>query len=105
MRILFDQGTPGPLRDHLSDHAIDTASERGWSELSNGDLLDHAEREGYQLLVTTDQNIRHQQNLGHRAIAIVVLLSNRWPRIEHRVDDIRKVVEEILPGELREVAL
>ena len=46
VKILFDQGTPRPLRDHLPEHAVDTAAEKGWSELGNGELLDHAEREG-----------------------------------------------------------
>ena len=56
MRILFDQGTPVPLRRHLIRHVVDTAFERGWSALHNGELLDVAEQEGYNLLITTDQN-------------------------------------------------
>ena len=63
MRILFDQRTPVPLLQHHADHLIDTVYERGWSNLSNGDLLDSAEGDGYQLLITTDQNLRYQQNL------------------------------------------
>ena len=55
MRVLFDQGTPVPLRDYLSQHTVDTAFECGWSEMENGELLDTAEREGYQLLITTDR--------------------------------------------------
>ncbi len=66
MRVLFDQGTPVPLRDHLSQHSVDTAFERGWSEIDNGELLDAAEREGYDLLFTTDRNLKHQQNVGNR---------------------------------------
>ena len=58
MRILFDQGTPVPLRQHLTHHVVDTAFERGWSALHNGELLDVAEQEGYDLLITTDQNLR-----------------------------------------------
>jgi len=50
MKILFEQGTPVPLRSHLAGHLIDTAYERGWANLLNGDLLDAAERDGYQLL-------------------------------------------------------
>ena len=55
MKILFDQGTPAPLRRHLAGHSVDTAYERGWSDLPNGDLLDSAELDGYELLITTDQ--------------------------------------------------
>ena len=58
MRILFDQGTPAPLRDHLPEHSVDTAFERGWSNLRNGALLDRAEADGYQILITTDQSLR-----------------------------------------------
>jgi hypothetical protein len=75
MRILFDQGTPVPLRQYLTEHVVTTAYEEGWSNLSNGDLLKSAEDKGYQILVTTDRNLRYQQNLSDRQIAIVVLLS------------------------------
>ncbi len=105
MRILFDHGTPRPLRDYLPEHDIDTAAEKGWSELSNGELLDDAEREAYQLLITTDQNMRHQQDLGRRQMAIVVLCSNRWPRIQLRIEDIRTALINIHPGELKEVQI
>ena len=74
MRILFDQGTPIPLRRHLTGHVVDTAFERGWSNLKNGELLDAAERDGYGLLITTDQNLKHQQHLGGRQLAIIVPL-------------------------------
>ena len=56
MKILFDQGTPVPLRRHLHPHTVDTAAELGWSGLQNGDLLSSAEGKGYDLIVTTDQN-------------------------------------------------
>ncbi len=105
MRILFDHGTPRPLRDHLPEHRVDTAAEKGWSQLGNGELLDHAERDEYDLLITTDQNMQYQQNVDARRLAIVVLRSNRWPRIRQRIEAIRKVVEEIRSGELREVRI
>jgi hypothetical protein len=105
MKILFDQGTPIPLRRHLPDHVIDSAFEQGWADLKNGDLLNIAEQEGYELLVTTDQNLRHQQNLADRQLAIIVLLSTSWPRIRLRVDQIRTVVAQIKPGEYREVSI
>ena len=75
MKILFDQGTPAPLRRYLPGHTIETAYERGWSQLSNGDLLTQAEQDDYEVLVTTDRNLQYQQNLSSRQIAIVVLLS------------------------------
>jgi hypothetical protein len=63
VRILFDQGTPVPLRNHLPSHEVATAFELHWSTLTNGDLLLQAEAAGFDLLVTTDQNLRYQQNL------------------------------------------
>jgi hypothetical protein len=105
MKILFDQGTPVPLRRHLAGHAVDIAFERGWSNLSNGDLLDAAEYEGYQLLITTDQNLRYQQNLAGRQIAIIVLLSTSWPRIRLRVDGIQAAVDAATSGEYIEISI
>ncbi len=98
MKILFDQGTPAPLRRFLKGHSVDTAFERGWSNLKNGDLLAAAEQDGYQLLITTDQNLRYQQNLAGRSLAILVLFSTSWPRIQLRVEAIQQAVDQITPG-------
>ena len=82
---------------------MDTSAGREWSELSNGDLMDIAETEGYELLITTDQNIRYQQDLAGRRLAVIVLLSTAWPYARSRIEDIRAAIDEIRPGELREV--
>lgn len=105
MKILFDQGTPVPLRRYLPGHSIDTAYEKGWSALTNGDLLKIAEQEGYELLITTDRNLRYQQNLTTRQIAIVVLLSTSWPRIQIHTDRIQALVEAVGSGEYHEVSI
>lgn len=63
MRVLFDQGTPAPLRHGLAGHQVDTAFERGWSRLENGALITAAEAAGFDALVTTDKNLKYQQNL------------------------------------------
>jgi hypothetical protein len=105
LKILFDQGTPVPLRNHLSDHEIDTAFELGWSDLNNGELLDRAEMEGYDLMITTDQNLQYQQHLSSRSIAIVVLLTTSWPRIKMKISDVASAVDAITPGGYREVAI
>ena len=63
MKLLFDQGTRAPLRGNLHEHTVDALAEKGWSDKDNGELLDLAESEGYEVFVTTDQNLRHQQNL------------------------------------------
>jgi predicted nuclease of predicted toxin-antitoxin system len=105
VKILFDQGTPVPLRRALLDHVVDTAYEQGWSALTNGDLLDMAERNGYDLLITTDQNLRYQQNLAGRQIAIVVLLSTSWPRIQQHIDAIHNAIDNSVAGSYQEITI
>jgi hypothetical protein len=105
MRILCDQGTPVPLRRHLTSHVVDTAFERGWATLSNGELLNVAEQEGYTLLITTDQNLRYQQHLIDRQLAIIVLLSTSWPRIQRQIDTIQAAVENIFAGGYQEIVI
>jgi len=74
-----------PLRHSMTHHEIVTACERGWARLTNGDLLDVAETDSFEVLVTTDTNLRYQQNLGSRRIAVVVLSSPSWPRIQRAI--------------------
>lgn len=105
MRILFDQGTPVPLRRYLREHTVDTAYEKGWSQLSNGRLLSAAEQAGYDLLLTTDRNLPYEQNLADRRISIVVLMSTSWPRIRKQTDSIRSIIEAVEPGEYREIEI
>lgn len=105
MRILFDQGTPVPLRDFLSSHQVETAFERGWSTLSNGDLLAAAEQEGFEVFVTTDKNLGGQQTLGGLRITIVVLSSTSWPRIQKAVTAVQQAIDAASPGSFEEVAI
>jgi hypothetical protein len=105
MKILFDQGTPVPLRRQLTGHDVATAYELGWSDLSNGALLNAAEEAGFQVLITTDQNLRYQQNLRERQIAIVVLRSTSWPRIRLHVEEIRRTIDAVNAGGFFEVPI
>ena len=105
MRILFDHGTPAPLRQHLAGHTVDTAAERGWQRLENGELLDQVERHGYEILITTDQNMRYQQNIAGRNFAVVVLMRARWSLVRQWIDQIVETIDDIRPGEFREVAV
>ena len=82
MRVLFDQGTPVPLRDALRGHTVETAYERGWSALKNGELIAVAEQAGFEEIETTDKNLKYQQNLANRNLAIVVLHTTSWPKIQ-----------------------
>ncbi|MDE2999945.1 MAG: hypothetical protein OXU79_12785 [Gemmatimonadota bacterium] len=103
MRILFDNGTPRQLRVRLFGHVVEEARERGWDGLANGDLLDRAEEFGFDVLITTDQSIQYQQNMPDRQVAVVVLMQTAWPRISQRTEAIRVALDEIRPGEVREV--
>jgi hypothetical protein len=105
MKILFDQGTPVPLRRSLTDHTVNTAYELGWSVLTNGDLLAIAEQNGYELMITTDQNLRYQQNLASRQMAIIILLSTSWPQIQLHIEAIRDAVNQSLPGAYQEIVI
>jgi hypothetical protein len=105
MRILFDQGTPGPLRRHLAAHTAETCSNRGWSQLENGDLLRAAEQAGFELFITTDQNLKYQQNLSTRVLAIVVLLSTSWPKIRQRLSEVQQAVNSAGPGSYIEITI
>lgn len=104
MRILFDQGTPAPLRDHLPGHDVQTAYERGWSTLRNGELLAKAEAE-FDLLVTTDRNLGSQQNMKGRKLAILVLPTTNWPRLRTVANAIAGFAATLRPGEIREFPL
>lgn len=98
MRILFDQGTPVPLRQSLTHHEIITAYERGWSEIRNGALLEAADQAGVEVLVATDLNLKYQQNLKTRRIAFVVLSTPSWPRIQGTLDKVVRAVDCATPG-------
>ena len=103
MKILFDQGVPVPLRQELPGLEITTAYRMGWSNLSNGALLKAAEEADVTVFVTTDQNLRYQQDLRERRIAVVVLPTTRWPEIKPHAGKIRDALSQIQPGDYLEL--
>ncbi len=105
MRILLDHSTQAPLRYRLIGHQVETAYERGWAELTNGELLTTVERAGYELMVTTDQRIRYQQNLTGRRLALVVIDTNNWIRIRKWASLVVDAVDRIEPGGYVDVAI
>ena len=100
MRVLFDQGTPVPLREALLGHEVSTAYERGWSTLKNGELFDLAERNDFEVFVTTDSRLRYQQDMRDRRIAVVCLLSTSWPRIRRVTSSVIDAIEAVSSGPL-----
>lgn len=105
MLVLFDQSTPVPLRPCLKGHIVETAWQRGWDKLKNGDLLRAAEQAGFEVLVTPDKNIQHQQNLPKYKIAVVVLGNPQWPALRNHVDRVVAAVNAATPGSYLEVEI
>ena len=105
MLILFDNGTPAPLRYALKGHVVVEAIERGWDRLANGDLIAAAEAEGFDILLTTDKNMRYQQNLTGRKIAFVVIGNQQWPTLRCYVERVVAAVNAATPGSLTEVEI
>jgi hypothetical protein len=106
MLVLFDHGTPRTLARHLiGQHAVTEARARGWERLGNGELLDAAEAAGFDVLVTTDKNLRYQQNLTRRKLAIVVLGKGRWGLIRRHVAAVVTAVNAATPGSHAEVEI
>ena len=103
MLIIFDQATPVPIRPYLEGHTVRTAAQQGWEKLSNGDLLTAAEEAGFDILLTTDKNIRYQQNLAGRKIAIVVLGQQQWPQLEPHIQRVIEAVNAAKPSSYVEV--
>jgi len=105
MLILFDHGTPAPLLSFLKDHSVKKTKDLGWDTLNNGELLSVAEEAHFEIFLTTDKNIRYQQNLAERKIAIVVLGNSRWPILQRYVGRVIAAVSAARPGTYTEVEI
>lgn len=91
------------MRRAFGGHTVDTAFERGWGALQNGARIEIAESSGFDMLVTTDKNLRYQQNLRGRRLAILILWTTSWPEILPHADDVAIVTAGLQPGEYREL--
>jgi hypothetical protein len=103
MLVLFDHGTPRSIARFLVGHTVIQAKARGWDKLSNGKLLQAAEEAEFDVLLTTDKNIRYQQNLKGRRIAIVVLGNSQRPAVHRHMDRVVAAVNSATPGGFAEV--
>jgi hypothetical protein len=105
MRILLDECAPRPLKRELAEYEIRTVVEMGWSGKKNGELLRLMSQESFTILLTTDQNLRYQQNLQQAGVAVVVLVapSNRLSDLLPLLPDARNVLNTIVPGAVIEV--
>ncbi len=107
MRVLFDQATPLPIRAHLGQHVLRSRLEhaQGWNTLKNGEWLMAADEAGFDVLLTTDKNSRHQQNLKARKIAIVVLGVQQWPQLRPHVQRVVEAVDAAVRGSYLEIEI
>lgn len=105
MRILLDECVPRPLKRQFPQYEVQTVTEMGWAGTKNGELLKRMQQESFTILLTTDQNLRYQQNLEAAGVAIVVMvaLSNRLPDLLPLVPRVCEVLTVIQAGEVIEV--
>jgi putative NIF3 family GTP cyclohydrolase 1 type 2 len=97
-RVLLDQNVPLGVRTILPGHEVQRAYHLGCASLSNGELLATAERAGFDLMVTGDKNLAHQQNLAKRSIAIVALGTTHWATIRANPQPVQDAVQAAMPG-------
>jgi hypothetical protein len=99
LRILFDKNVPVGVRRFLPKHEVRTITEMQWpDQLENGELLRMAESSGFDIMITSDQNIRYQQNLTGRKLALIVLGSNIWPIVRKYGAAIAASADVATPG-------
>ncbi len=98
IRILLDQNIPRQVRTILDGYNVKTSLQMGWDTIENGDLLNVAERDGFDVFITADQNLQYQQRLTGRRIALVVLTTNKWEIIRREADRLVACVASIRPG-------
>ena len=102
MKVIFDNSVPRPLRDHLPGHEIATAFAMGWATLENGDLLAAAEAR-FDVLITSDKNLRYQQNLTSLRLALIILPTNFLPDVVKLAPKVRAALAGIQPGSWIEI--
>lgn len=105
MRILFDHDVPWPLRKYLTGHEVTSARLHGWEEKRNGELLQLAEQNHFDLLLTCDCSMRFQQKVTGRKIGVLALTQTNWPLVERHVAEIVQAVEEMAAGSYRELVI
>ena len=104
-RVLLDHCVPKPLRRHLPGFHIRTCFEEGWDALRNGELLSSAEAATFDVFITADQSLGHQQNLHARQIAIIELPTNRLALLPGLVPAIQQVLATATPGSYARIPL
>ncbi len=100
MRILIDECLPRQLKGWLAGrHDALTVQEMGWANIKNGKLLRLAEDAGFDVFVTADKNIYHQQNFTGLRLSTIVIPSNRKRRVQESVPAFLQSLENVQPGQ------
>ncbi|HVZ93897.1 MAG TPA: hypothetical protein VG797_05255 [Phycisphaerales bacterium] len=88
----------------MAGHEVKTAHEMGWASLGNGELVTAAEA-SFDVMITTDQNLRYQQNLAGRRLAILILSTTSWPRIQRNLAVVVEAIAAVEAGAFSEVVI
>lgn len=101
MRVLFDHNLSRKLRQYLSAHEVVLAKETGWDDIDNGELLAVAQQT-FDVLLTTDTNIYHQQKVAQYDIAVIVLraYNNGLVALRPLLPDVLELLAAIKPGQV-----
>ena len=97
MTIIFDENVPWPLSRHLASYRVSSVQEEGWAGMQNGALIQAIDGL-FDILLLADKNLRYQQNLAERRIAIIELPTNRWPALQAKLAAIQAAIENARPG-------
>jgi hypothetical protein len=100
VKILLDESVPRPLLQELPEHECATVQDCGWAGMGNGELLRRAKPD-FDLFITSDQNIRYQQNLATQEISVLQLSTNDLHRLTAAISAIRSAVGSMQKGEFR----
>ena len=103
-RVILDEGVPQPLSRSLEKHDVATVSSEGWASIKNGKLLALIEEAGFNVFITGDKNMQHQQEgLDRRPFGVLLLSTIHWPSIKPHVETIAAAVDDCEPGQLTEI--
>lgn len=102
MNIILDENIPKYLKSILSEYEVSTVQEQGWSGMSNGDLLSIIE-DSFEVFITADKNLKYQQNLINRKVAIIQLYTNRLLLLKNIEGKILQELSRIKPGQYIEI--
>ena len=97
MNVIFDENVPLPLQQFLPGHTVTTVQQQGWAGIENGELLKLLDGK-FDVVVLADKNLRYQQDLKQRRIALVELPTNRWPALKRLANKIAQAIDQAAPG-------